>query len=105
MSRQQEFGGGGRSGESQGVRVLATVGAITAAFFGTGPLRTATIAFVQDFAHDHYGHGHGDIVNVAWWVVCAVGVYGAARMVIGVILRILEGRGLLGGFRIGGGMR
>lgn len=103
MSRQQESGG--RSHESQGVRVLATVGSVVAAFFGTGPLQGATIALVQDFAREHYGYGFGDIVNVAWWGVCAIGVYGAARMIIGVILRVLEGRGLLSGFRIGGGFR
>ena len=105
MSRQQESGSGGRSNESQGVRVLATVGSVVAAFFGTGPLRTASINFVQDFARTHYGYGYDDIVNVAWWVVCAVAVYGAARMTLGVLFRVLEGRGLLSGFRIGGGFR
>jgi len=105
MSQSNPPQGGNRNGESQGVRVLATVGSVVAAFFGTGPLQGATIDFVQDFARAHYGYGFGDIVNVAWWGVCAIGVYGAARMVIGVILRVLEGRGLLGGFRIGGGFR
>jgi hypothetical protein len=105
MSRQPETSSGSRSNESQGVRVLATVGSVVAAFFGTGPLRTASINFVQDFARAHYGYGYDDIVNVAWWVVCAVTVYGAARMALGVLFRVLEGRGLLSGFRIGGGFR
>ncbi|SDF61705.1 hypothetical protein [Thalassobaculum litoreum] len=105
MTQSNAPQGGNRGGESQGVRVLATVGSGVTAFFGTGPLQGSTIAFVQAFARDHYGYGFDDIVNVAWWGVCAVGVYGAARMVSGVILRILEGRGLLSGFRIGGGFR
>jgi len=105
MSQSNPPHGDNRSGESQGVRVLATVGSVVVAFFGTGPLQGSTIAFVQSFARTHYGYGFGDLVNVAWWGVCAIGVYGAARMVIGVILRILEGRGLLSGFRIGGGLR
>lgn len=105
MTQSSAPQGGNRGGESQGVRVLAGVGSIVAAFFGAGPLQGSTIVFVQAFARDHYGYGFDDIVNVAWWGVCAIGVYGAARMALGVLFRIMEGRGLLSGFRIGGGFR
>ena len=57
MNKQASSGGGGRSAESQGVRVLSEVGAIAAAFFGAGPLHTATITFVQTYTRAHYGAG------------------------------------------------
>lgn len=71
---------------SGGVRIIAETAAAIAAFFGTGPLYSATIDFVENYANSQYGHTAGDFIGFVWGIACGALIFGTARMTAGAAL-------------------
>ncbi len=57
---------------------LSNVLAVACTFFGTGPLYSATVGWVQGFSQAHYS-ASGDIVAILWGCVCAAFIFFVAR--------------------------
>ncbi len=84
----------GQSAEDKGIRFLSEVSAISAIFFGAGPLFRETIEPVVEFSALYYGSEYHVYVNVGWALVCAAFLYGLIRTVSSTVFSILRARGL-----------
>jgi len=70
------------------VQSIASLSAVVAAFFATGPLYALSIGWVLEFTANQYGDGHEWLVQAFWFLVTALSTYALARATIATVITI-----------------
>lgn len=60
--------------------------AVGAALFGTGPIHSASVDWVTDYATRQYGSGLEDPTSVVWFVLVAATTFFVARASIATLI-------------------